>query len=165
MFLAKPGLAPYLFCCQSTLIMRISILLILLGLIIGSTVDCSAQNVIQSRKYRVIAYQAGNLQIESVSNIVEVFPAIALYVPSAFTPNGDGINDSFGAYGEALFDFTMQVWNRWGQLVFESDDASKHWDGSFKGELVPQGSYVYQISARGADGTPSSKSGEVLVLN
>lgn len=130
-----------------------------------SVIPCSAQDVVQSRKYRVIAYKNGNPQIESVSNVVEVFPSIALYVPGAFTPNGDGINDEFGAYGEALFNFSMQIWNRWGQLVFESSSALDRWDGSYKGEKVPGGSYVYRISAKGADGQPALKSGEVLVLN
>ncbi|NNF02547.1 MAG: gliding motility-associated C-terminal domain-containing protein [Bacteroidia bacterium] len=145
--------------------MRFSTILLLSLMLFGLCTGVQAQDVVQSRQYRVIAYKNGDVSVESVSNVVEVFPSIALYVPSAFTPNGDGINDVFGAYGEALLNFNMQIWNRWGQLLFESTDATARWDGSYKGEKVPEGTYVYIINARGADGTPNSKSGEVLLLN
>ena len=82
-----------------------------------------------SRKYRVVAYKNGSPQTFSVSNEVEVIPPMTLYIPNTFTPNGDGLNDTFGIAGEAVKDFKMEVFNRWGQLVFESTNPNLRWDG------------------------------------
>ncbi|MFM7823077.1 MAG: gliding motility-associated C-terminal domain-containing protein, partial [Bacteroidota bacterium] len=92
-----------------------SILLVVLTMFVaGSSI---AQD---TRKYRVTAYKNGNNGISSLSNTVEVIPYMNIYIPNSFTPNGDGLNDTFGAIGEAIGEYTMQVFNRWGQLVFES---------------------------------------------
>lgn len=123
-----------------------------------------AQNYQYARKYRVTAYKNGSSQTVSMSNEVEVVPTMSLYIPDAFTPNGDGINDTFGISGEAIRNFNMRVYNRWGELVFESDNASTQWDGSFKGEKVPQGVYVYQVSAQAPTGQYANKKGTVTVV-
>ncbi|MCB0761693.1 MAG: gliding motility-associated C-terminal domain-containing protein [Flavobacteriales bacterium] len=62
---------------------------------------------------------------------VEVF--FPLYVPNTFTPDGDGINDFFRAYGENIQGFSMEIRNRWGELIFTSDAIDKVWDGSVNG--------------------------------
>jgi gliding motility-associated-like protein len=69
-----------------------------------------------------------------------------LYVPSAFTPNNDGLNDVFRAtYGENIIDFKLQVYNRWGQIVFESRDVRNGWNGKIKGFDQPGGVYVWLL--------------------
>jgi gliding motility-associated-like protein len=75
-----------------------------------------------------------------------------IYVPNAFTPDGDGINDFFfpvlNAYD--VNDLTFQIFDRWGELIFESDSPSNPWDGSVKGaaEMAADGVYVWKISAK-----------------
>jgi gliding motility-associated-like protein len=124
-----------------------------------------AQNYQYSRKYRVTAYKNGNSQITSVSNIAEVVPTMSLYVPDAFTPNGDGINDTFGISGEAVKTFDMRIYDRWGELLFESENASTQWDGNYKGKKVPQGVYVYQLSAQAISGEHAARKGTVTVVD
>ena len=69
-----------------------------------------------------------------------------LYVPSAFTPNNDGLNDIFRvSAGENISEFKMQVYNRWGQIVFETNDIHKGWDGKINGLPQPNGIYVWLI--------------------
>lgn len=69
-----------------------------------------------------------------------------LYVPNSFTPNGDGKNDLFKAgYGDNVTEFHLQVLNRYGQIVFETRDKNKGWDGSFKGTKQPADNYVWLI--------------------
>jgi gliding motility-associated-like protein len=70
-----------------------------------------------------------------------------LYVPNAFTPNGDGNNDYFAAFGnkKAWKYVHARIFNRWGELVFESNDIDFKWDGKFKGEFQDPGVYVYLI--------------------
>lgn len=117
-----------------------------------------------SRKYRVIAYKTGSPQVFSVSNEVEIIPAMSLYIPNTFTPNGDGMNDTFGVAGEAIKDFRMEIYNRWGQLIFETSDANQRWDGKFKGDQVPEGAYVYKVTAQGATGKKETREGHLNVI-
>jgi len=124
----------------------------------------SAQNVQNSRKYRVVAYKNGNNGVTSTSNTTEVVPYMSIYIPNSFTPNGDGLNDTFGAYGEAIREFRMQVYNRWGQMIFESNNVNNQWDGTHLGEKVPQGSYVYKVIAKGIVGKQTTKDGTVNIV-
>ncbi|MCX8149819.1 gliding motility-associated C-terminal domain-containing protein [Thermaurantimonas aggregans] len=68
-----------------------------------------------------------------------------LYIPNAFTPNGDGRNDCFQVVGDNLSSYQIQVFSRWGELVYESDDVSQCWDGTHRGRPVPDGVYLYVI--------------------
>jgi len=141
---------------------KVMILTLMLGF--AATLQIAAQNVQSSRKYRVTAYKNGNPAITSMSNTVEVIPYMSIYIPNSFTPNGDGLNDMFGAYGEAILEFNMQVFNRWGQLVFEASHFDTKWDGTFEGTKVPQGSYIYKLSAKGITGNTARKDGTVTVV-
>jgi gliding motility-associated-like protein len=69
----------------------------------------------------------------------------ALYVPNTFTPGPDYINDVFYAEGEAISSFTMKIYNRWGELIFESHKQSDGWDGTYKGKLVQMDTYIWII--------------------
>jgi len=112
-----------------------------------------------SRKYRVTAYKNGNPLVFSLSNEAEVVPAMTIYVPNTFTPNGDGLNDTFGISGEAIKDFNLVVYNRWGQKLFETENVNLQWDGTVNGEVAPQGSYAYMLSAQGPVGGKQIKKG------
>ena len=124
----------------------------------------SAQNS-TTVKYRVTAYKSGDTTVISQSNIVEVMPPANLYVPNAFTPNGDGTNDTFGAKGDGIIEFNIQIFNRWGELVFESNDINKQWDGIYKGEKAETGAYAYSITAVGEKTNQINKSGSVTLIN
>ena len=83
--------------------------------------------------------------IERGSIWVRDFCPGELYVPNAFSPTGNGINDYFFAYGEGIEQFHLYIFDRWGQQIFESNDMSIGWDGTFMGEDCPQGIYVWKI--------------------
>ncbi len=86
-------------------------------------------------------------------------------LPNAFTPNNDGRNDCFGVRKWGKVQLTrMSVYNRWGQLVFESKDPGRCWDGRFKGTMQPSGAYVYIIEAKTFCGDVVRK-GIVMLLN
>ncbi len=88
--------------------------------------------------------------IDTTIKCLTVEPNSSLYIPNAFTPNGDGRNDTFFAKGENIFDFEMRIYDRWGNLIFYSEDIDKHWDGRVKpdGLISQQDVYVYDISAK-----------------
>jgi gliding motility-associated-like protein len=78
-----------------------------------------------------------------------------VHVPNSFSPNGDGINDMFQvAWWGELFEIQVLVFDRWGELIFETDDPHGSWDGTYKGSLVQDGVYVYRVLYKGlnADG-------------
>lgn len=83
---------------------------------------------------------------------VNVDPLLTVYIPNAFTPGRNGINDVFGPRGEGieLESWDMYIFNRWGQMVWQTGNYEKFWDGNnwFTGEEVPVGTYVYHIKFR-----------------
>jgi gliding motility-associated-like protein len=73
-----------------------------------------------------------------------------LYYPNAFTPNGDGQNDEFRAVGNTdnIFSYSLLIFNRWGQLIYESNDPNAGWDGRYNGEPMPADTYIYRAIYR-----------------
>ncbi len=74
--------------------------------------------------------------------------------PNAFSPNGDGINDTFKAKAGAksIVELNAAIYNRWGQMVFKFRDINDEWDGTYKGRPVKDGVYFLNCDAKGADG-------------
>ena len=140
------------------------LVLFVTAIVLFTAVCSQAQHVQGTRKYRVVAYKKGNNAITSMSNTTEVVPYMNVYIPNTFTPNGDGLNDTFGIHGEAIREFSMQVYNRWGQVIFESAGIEDRWDGKHEGNQVPQGSYVYHFTAKGITGSSTSRNGTVNVI-
>jgi gliding motility-associated-like protein len=81
----------------------------------------------------------------SATKYVRDFCAMNIFVPNTFTPNKDGKNDLFQAFGEGITGFHLYVFDRWGELLFESTDIAIGWDGTYNGNEAQQGSYVYRV--------------------
>jgi gliding motility-associated-like protein len=80
---------------------------------------------------------------DTVGLEVKVEPVFTFYVPNSFTPDEDGINDLFFGQGEGYTTYAMYVYDRWGELIFQSNDDQYPWDGSYKGKQVQTGTYIY----------------------
>lgn len=63
-----------------------------------------------------------------------------------------------------MVDFEVRIVNRWGEILFSSNDPDFKWDGTYKGEVVPEGVYVYQIEARGWSGENFDKEGTLMII-
>jgi gliding motility-associated-like protein len=72
----------------------------------------------------------------------------SIYIPNAFTPNQDGNNDVFYVYGRGFADFHLKIFDRWGELVFESFNQNDGWDGTYRGKLLNPGVFVYYVDVR-----------------
>ena len=95
----------------------------------------------------------------------EVPTADEFFIPSAFTPNGDGLNDLF--YVKANFEpksYELSIFNRNGDLVFITRDLNTGWDGSLHGKTLAHGMYVYVIKYRDTQGVEQKKQGQVLLI-
>lgn len=106
---------------------------------------------------------SGCIQTEAITFTI-VPPTIK--VPNAFTPNGDGANDDFGLVeveGGATIE-KMEVYSRWGQKIFASNEPKARWDGSIDGKPAPSDVYVYIIFWRAGDGALMVEKGEVTLL-
>jgi gliding motility-associated-like protein len=84
---------------------------------------------------------------DTIINPIKAFPPFAFYIPNAFTPDGDGINDSFSGVGEGFLTFEMFIYNRWGEEIFHTEDYSKKWGTGLRGVLdrIPIDVYTYKI--------------------
>jgi gliding motility-associated-like protein len=92
-----------------------------------------------------------------------------VYVPNAFSPNNDGFNDEFSPFVEGcvLQGYQLQVFTRWGQLVFDSTNPSEFWDGTFKGKVLQPGVFVWLLSYRLASTegvVEKHETGDVMLL-
>jgi gliding motility-associated-like protein len=87
-----------------------------------------------------------------------------IYVPNAFTPNGDGVNDVLFVYGTAITSVRFMIYSQWGKQLFLSTDISKGWDGTSKGERAPAGLYTYALEVIMQDGTRITKGGTFSLI-
>lgn len=87
---------------------------------------------------------------DTVTKIVPVLPEVILYAPNAFTPDGDEFNQTWFVHiaGIDPQDFELLVYNRWGQIVWESKDPEGIWDGTYLGQIVPPGTYTWTIRTK-----------------
>lgn len=100
---------------------------------------------------------------DTYTSIVTVDTDFYLYVPTAFTPDGDGINELFEIKGLGFETFQISIFNRWGNQVFFSDDINVSWDGTYNGKNVPAGVYSYTIFIKMPLGDISEKKGTLTV--
>lgn len=86
--------------------------------------------------------------VDSFSVAIQVRVELLYYIPNTFTPDGDEFNQNFLPIFESGFDthdFNMTIFNRWGQVIFESNDHTVGWDGTYNGQVVQTGTYTYKI--------------------
>lgn len=95
---------------------------------------------------------------------VMVFVQGSLFVPNTFTPNNDGINDRFFALGKELKTFEMQVFDRWGKVIFSSDRPEQSWDGTYQGVPSPIDTYVWRIRIEELGGDTRTLYGHVTLV-
>jgi gliding motility-associated-like protein len=79
------------------------------------------------------------------------------YLPTAFTPNGDGLNDTFRPIFSETVEFHLIIFNRWGEMVFETSDSGKGWDGTYKGSYCAPGVYTYILTYPDPQSSGSTK--------
>ena len=103
---------------------------------------------------------------EDVSDlaIVHTQPHTNLFIPNAFTPNSDDHNELFIIRGLSVKTFNIQIFNRWGELMFMSESIDKSWDGTFDNKKVQEAVYYYNVKVLGDDNRMIELSGKVNVI-
>jgi len=101
---------------------------------------------------------------DTASEMLTVEDNYAFYVPAAFSPNGDGLNDLFIPSAYHVHDFSMEIYNRWGTKIYETDSFDRPWNGVAGSDPAPGGAYVYRITFTDVFDTPHVKYGKVSLL-
>lgn len=114
--------------------------------------------------YRIKAVELQGQQQTSVSNVVATPIGSTLFIPNAFTPNGDGLNDVFAIGTFGTTDVSCTIYARNGQRIAVSQNPANIWDGTLRGEALPAGDYFYVISALNAKGEMIEKSGKLTLV-
>ncbi len=86
------------------------------------------------------------------------------FIPNVFSPNGDGLNDNVNIHGFCIATFNLRIFNRWGELVFQTTDKTLGWDGSFRGKPMDTGVFVYSVDGITIENKPFSQKGNITLL-
>lgn len=114
--------------------------------------------------YRVRAVaNDGTLEV-IYSNFADIVFPSAVVFPNAFTPNGDGLNDVFNFTGQFVSEYELYIYNRWGELIFFSDNPDRGWNGLINGKQAEAGIYAYKAKFKDDVGISFVKQGEVVLL-
>lgn len=104
--------------------------------------------------------------MDTVQGVVNVRDDIQIFIPNAFTPDDSGNNDVFMVYGVGFTTYSMRIFDRWGKLVFSTENSVHGWDGrsAESGRKVSQGIYIYQVIVTDTDGFQHSRMGKVTLI-
>ena len=94
----------------------------------------------------ITSTQYGCIDTTYITVIIE--PDFAFYIPNAFSPNDDGINDTFNGKGIFIKDYEMMIYDRWGNLIFYTNDINKPWDGKANqgADMAQRDVYIYVVN-------------------
>lgn len=115
-------------------------------------------------RYRIKAEPNDPLLPPSYSNIVEIKQRVRLIFPNAFNPLGHPENRVFKPQWRYVASYNLQVFNRWGEIIFESFDISEGWNGTLNGRPAPEDMYVYKVVASDETGDKIELTGTVMLL-
>jgi gliding motility-associated-like protein len=132
--------------------------------LVTTHVDDEEDFINQVYLYRITAFPTEIGISNSISNTITIIKEPNLFHPSAFTPNRDGLNDTFKVFGQFTAQVEFKIFNRWGELLFLTTDLNRGWDGTYKGNSMPEGTYVFRAKLTDLAGRTSERSGTILLL-
>ena len=118
----------------------------------------------QVLRYRIKTNINSTTGLVSYSNVLEVERRFRIFVPNAFTPNGDGLNDTFEPKAIFVQSYNMVVYNRLGKVVFQSKEITQGWDGTFNGKEASSDVYVYTIELVDTQGNEFKTKGTFTLI-
>ena len=130
----------------------------------GANTSSLKVSPVQNSEYWVEVTDVRGNQIKHTFVVSIDRECTAIFVPSAFTPNSDGINDVFKAEGVGIQSFNMVIFSREGQIVFESNNIDDAWDGSYRNSNMSSRVYFYKIAYVDAKGNSHNKQGQVTLI-
>lgn len=133
----------------------------------ASSLDCDDCLIVEgspteSTYYSVLIEDENGCEVTD-SIFIDVILCQSFFLPTIFSPNKDLLNDEWNVLSNCMNSFKLEVFDRWGEKIFQTESQELGWDGSYKGKVVDNGSYVYQLELVYENGEKESKSGSVKV--
>lgn len=133
--------------------------------------EISSLNCVPVFEYRIYAIRNlttslpdGSIELRSYSNIDAPPVETKIFVPNAFTPNNNALNETFRPDGIYIAKYNMKIFDRWGSKIYENDECMNSWNGDYNGLPAPDGVYIYIIQAKGSDGRNYNLKGNVTLI-
>jgi gliding motility-associated-like protein len=129
------------------------------------TANCSEVYVIPNQATLYIVEVIDDNSCHNYDTVlVDISGLMEVFVPNIFSPNGDGINDYLVINGPRLFDFNIEIFDRWGKLIYVTQDQKEYWDGKFNGAELATQTFVYTIKGETVLGEKIVRSGNVTII-
>ena len=129
-----------------------------------SCVSCPSPvaSPIETTTYSVVVDTLGCISQDDITVYVEISGDV--YVPNLFSPNEDGVNDVLGIYGWSVSEVEFRIYDRWGELVFQSNSMDAKWDGTYKGSPLNSAVFVYTLQVTYMDGREQQQHGNITLV-
>jgi len=129
------------------------------------TTNCSEVYVIPNQ---TTVYIVDGVDKNSCHNydtvLVDISGFMEVFIPNIFSPNGDGFNDYLVIHGPRLFNFSIEIFDRWGKLIYTAQDQKDYWDGTYEGTELASQTFVYTILGETVLGEKIVRSGNVTII-
>ncbi|MBI3519434.1 MAG: gliding motility-associated C-terminal domain-containing protein [Bacteroidetes bacterium] len=129
-----------------------------------STCSFSVVHPTVTTQYIVVASNSPYCRVQDTVVVTVDVNCGDFFVPNAFSPNGDGLNDLINVHGRCIQTFNLQIFNRWGEKVFETSSLSESWDGTFRGQKLDTGVFVYKADGVSIDGQSFKMKGNITLI-
>jgi gliding motility-associated-like protein len=118
-----------------------------------------------SGNYSLTVYGVANGCVSNeLKLLIIVEGCSSIYIPSSFTPNGDGINDVWYPIGEGWEKIEVLIFNRWGELIFQSNNLDGFWDGTYQKNIVQNDVYLYKVVWKGVKNPLQNFYGKITLI-
>ncbi len=134
-----------------------------------TTIDCpSCPNTVVhptvTTEYIVVSYNSKYCHSQDTVTVIVDINCGDFFMPNAFSPNDDGLNDIINVHGRCIFTFNLQIYDRWGEKVFETSSLTDGWDGTYKGQKMNTGVFVYKVDGVDLLGEPFKMKGNITLM-
>ncbi len=130
----------------------------------GITGSVVTVNPTKTTQYIVTGKNSARCFSRDTINVIVIEDCGDMFVPNAFSPNGDDVNDVLKVRGVCLETLTFMIFNRWGEKVFETNDVNVGWDGTYHGEKLNTGVFVYRLEGKTYEGKGFSSKGNITLI-
>ncbi len=135
----------------------------------GNTITCvtCSNTVVQptlTTQYIVVASNSKYCKVQDTVTVIVDINCGDFFIPNVFSPNDDGLNDVINVHGRCISTFNLQIYNRWGEKVFETSTLENSWDGTFRGKKMDTGVFVYKADGVSIDGQSFKMQGNITLI-
>lgn len=134
------------------------------GSIICSTCASTIVQPTLTTQYIVVASNSKYCRVQDTVTVIVDVNCGDFFIPNVFSPNGDGLNDVINVHGRCISTFNLQIYSRWGEKVFETSTQSDSWDGTFRGQKLDTGVFVYKADGVSIDGQSFNLKGNITLI-